>query len=74
MAATSGVNDFPDPCQVRLSLGWLTRSVEHYSNSHIAAENFYNGRTQCILPYTIGSQQSADPSEVVAISFNQIKQ
>lgn len=72
MAASSRANDFPDACQVRSSLGWPTRSVEHHTKSHIATENFYTGRSTCVLPYKIGDRQTADPTEFLPIFFESV--
>ncbi|XP_045028830.1 uncharacterized protein LOC116920928 [Daphnia magna] len=59
----------PDACDVRRFVAWLTVSGNHMNNSHVATDDFYHNRTQCIVSDSHGTNRTIDYNEAVQFLF-----
>ena len=64
-----GLPEFPLPCDLRRFVTWLTVSQNHMNSSHVATEDFYQNRTQCIVANSNGINTTVDYSEPVQFFF-----
>ena len=55
-----GLPEFPLPCDLRRFVTWLTVSQNHMNSSHVATEDFYQNRTQCIVANSNGIKATVD--------------
>ncbi len=60
----------PVACDFRLFISWLTVSATHMNNSHLAADDFYHNRTQCIVSGSNGTNTTVDYTEPIQFDFN----
>jgi hypothetical protein len=63
------LNAIPHPCDVRLTISWLTESGTHMNNSHLATEDFYHNRTQCVVAGSNGTNTTVDHNEPTNFYF-----
>ncbi|KAI9562638.1 hypothetical protein GHT06_010092 [Daphnia sinensis] len=60
----------PRPCYVQDFITWLTKSAEHFNNSHWATENFYKNVTPCVFKGFDGTRETSDPMQIIEFSFD----
>ncbi|XP_046448111.1 lactosylceramide 1,3-N-acetyl-beta-D-glucosaminyltransferase-like [Daphnia pulex] len=64
--------DLSRPCNLRLFVSWLTSSGSLMNQSHVAIEDFYQNKTQCVVSSTRsnGTNTTINPNEPVHFDFD----
>jgi hypothetical protein len=63
--------DLSRPCNLRLFVSWLTSSGSLMNQSHVAIENFYQNKTQCVVSTgSNGTNTTINQNEPVHFYFD----
>lgn len=63
--------DLSRPCNPRRFISWLTSSADQMNKSHVAIEDFYSNKTQCVVTGTNGTSPTiVDHNEPVHFDFD----
>jgi hypothetical protein len=62
----------PQPCDLRRFISWRAESYTHMSISHLATDNFYHNRTQCVVIASDGTNTTVDHNEPTQFDFESI--
>ena len=60
-----GINGPPSPCDIYSHVSWNSNSEEQFETSYKSVEDFYNRKTQCVLPGPDGLEKTINPQEDV---------